>query len=148
MILFIIPTARITNKPPYDWDDLFKKHLEVPPEELQFSIWKRWKPPTHCSKGYRKVNNNSPYIQTEGANSHSIKTNISPQKEQVGARNQQNNNSSSSMDREGDKWNDEYYVLIQTRSGWIIVKPNRFDQASTISLGLNAMISYELHGHV
>ena len=40
------------------------------------------------------------------------------------------------MDREGDNENDKYYVLIQTRSGQRIVKPNRFGQAAAISLVL------------
>ena len=40
------------------------------------------------------------------------------------------------MDREGDNDNDEYYVLIQTRSGRIIVKLNRFGKAAVIALGL------------
>ena len=37
---------------------------------------------------------------------------------------------------EGDNYNGEYYVLIQTRSGRKIVKTNRFGQAAVISLGL------------
>ena len=37
---------------------------------------------------------------------------------------------------EGDNENDEYYVPIQTRPGWLIVKPNRFGQATAISIGL------------
>ena len=37
---------------------------------------------------------------------------------------------------ERDNENDEYYVPIQNRSGWIIVKPNRFWQETEISLGL------------
>ena len=40
------------------------------------------------------------------------------------------------MSQEGDDDNDEYYVLIQTISGEINVRPNRFGQASTIALGL------------
>ena len=40
------------------------------------------------------------------------------------------------MAREGDNENDKYYVLIQTRSGQIIVKPNRFGQVVAIALGL------------
>ena len=40
------------------------------------------------------------------------------------------------MDQEGDNENDKYYVPIQTRSGQIIVKPNRFGQAAAMSLGL------------
>ena len=40
------------------------------------------------------------------------------------------------MAREGDNDNDEYYVLIKTRSGRIIVKPNHFGQAAAIALGL------------
>ena len=55
------------------------------------------------------------------------------------------------MDREGDNKNDEYYVLIQTRSDRKIVKPNSFGQATVIALGIlavNAMISYKLHSQV
>ena len=40
------------------------------------------------------------------------------------------------MAREGDNDNDEYYILIQTRSGRRINKPNRFGQAAAIALGL------------
>ena len=40
------------------------------------------------------------------------------------------------MDREGDNDNDKYYVPIQTRSGRIFVKPNRFRQAAATELGL------------
>ena len=40
------------------------------------------------------------------------------------------------MSREGDNYNYEYYVLIQTRLGWIIIKPNIFGQAAAISLGI------------
>ena len=40
------------------------------------------------------------------------------------------------MAREVDNDNDEYYVPIQTISGRIIVKPNRFGQASEIALGI------------
>ena len=40
------------------------------------------------------------------------------------------------MAQEGDNENDEYYVPIQTRSGQIIVKTNRFGQAAAIALGL------------
>ena len=40
------------------------------------------------------------------------------------------------MAQDGDNYNDEYYVPIQTRSGLIIVKTNRFRQAAAISLGL------------
>ena len=46
-------------------------------------------------------------------------------------------NSSSSMDQEGDNENDEYYVLIKTRSGRIITNPNRFWQAASLALGLS-----------
>ena len=42
------------------------------------------------------------------------------------------------MDREGDNKNDEYYVLIQTRSDRKIVKPNSFGQATVIALGILA----------
>ena len=40
------------------------------------------------------------------------------------------------MSREGDNDNDEYYVPIQTKSGQIIVKPNRSGQTAAIALGL------------
>ena len=84
----------------------------------------------------RKVNKNSPTDQTEGANYRSIEKNLYPQRDQVGAISRQNNNSSSSMAREGDNDNDEYYIPIQTRSGRRIFQPNRFVQASAIALGL------------
>ena len=38
------------------------------------------------------------------------------------------------MAREGDNGNDEYYVQIQIKLFRIIVKPNRFGQATAISL--------------
>ena len=38
--------GRITNKFSDNWDDIFKNHRELPPEELQFSIEKQWKTPT------------------------------------------------------------------------------------------------------
>ena len=71
--------------------------------------------------------------------------------DQVGASSLQNNNSSYSIPREGDNDNDKYYVPIQTRSDWIIVKSNRFGQESTIALGIltcqcNAFL--KLHGQV
>ena len=56
--------------------------------------------------------------------------------EQVGDINLQNNNPSSSMAREGDNDNDEYYVPIKTRLGRKIIKTNRFGQSSAIVLGL------------
>ena len=40
------------------------------------------------------------------------------------------------MAREGDNYNDAYYVPIKTGSGRIIVETNNFGQAATISLGL------------
>ena len=40
------------------------------------------------------------------------------------------------MAQEGDKYYDEYYVPIQSSTGRIIVKPNRFWQAAAIALGL------------
>ena len=40
------------------------------------------------------------------------------------------------MAREGDNDNYEYYLLIQTRSGQRIVKPNSFGQAAVIVLFL------------
>ena len=42
------------------------------------------------------------------------------------------------MDQDIDNDNNEYYLPIQTRSGQIIVNPNRFVQAAAISLGLLA----------
>ena len=57
---FTTTTARLTNKLPDNWDDLFKNHRELPLEEFQFSIGKQWKIPTDRSEGDRKVNNNSP----------------------------------------------------------------------------------------
>ena len=77
--------------------------------------------PSDRSEVDRKVNNNSPSDQKYGANSRSIKTNISPRREQVGVSSLQNNNSSSGMDQEGYNDNDEYYVPIQTRLDQIIV---------------------------
>ena len=62
---FTITTARITNKLPDNWDDLFKNHRELPPEEFQFSIGKQWKNPTDHSEGDRKVNNNLPTDPSE-----------------------------------------------------------------------------------
>ena len=50
--------------------------------------------------------------------------------------NRNNNNSSSSMDRDGDNENDDYYLPIQIISGKIIIKPNRFGQATAESIGL------------
>ena len=55
--------------------------------------------PTDYSEGDRKLNNNSPSDQIEGENSHSIETNIHPQRDQFEDINQQNNNSSYSMAR-------------------------------------------------
>ena len=40
--------------------------------------------PTDSSEGYLKVNNTSPSDHTEVSNSHSIKTSIYPQRDQVG----------------------------------------------------------------
>ena len=40
------------------------------------------------------------------------------------------------MSHEGDNENIEYYVPIQTRSGIMIVEPNRFRQETAIALGL------------
>ena len=56
--------------------------------------------------------------------------------EQVRASSLQNKNPSSSMVRERDNDNDEYYVPIKTRSGWRIVNSNPFGQASEIAIGL------------
>ena len=59
-----------------------------------------------------------------------------PQRNQVGAISRQNNKSSYSMVQEGDNENDKYYVSIKTISGWRIVKPNLFGQASEIAIGV------------
>ena len=40
------------------------------------------------------------------------------------------------MAREVDNENDEYYVLIQTKLGGIIIKTNRFRQAAAIAIGI------------
>ena len=82
------------------------------------------------------MSKNSPTDQTEGENSCSIEKYIYPQRDQVGDIIRQNNNSISSMAREGDNDNDKYYVPIQNISGRRIVKPNRFGQAAAIALGL------------
>ena len=42
----------------------------------------------------------------------------------------------TTRDQEKDNDNDEYYVPIRTRSVRILVKPNRFGQATEIALGL------------
>ena len=94
--------------------------------------------PSDRSEGDRKVNNNSPSDQTEGENSRSIKTNLPSQREQVGASSRKNNDSSYSMAQEGDNGNNEYFVLIQTRLGRGIFKPNHFVQVSEIAIGLLA----------
>ena len=57
------------------------------------------------------------------------------------------------MDREGDKDNDEYYVPIKNLSGRRFVKPNRFEQADAIALGLltcqcNAFLQTSLPGSI
>ena len=120
-------TCPITNKLPDKWDSIFKNRRELPPQEFQFSIRKRWiskndcserdnkvnnNSPTECLEGYRKVKNNSPTDRLEGdrklnnnepsyqieeAYSSSIETNIPPQREQVGASSLKNNNSGASM---------------------------------------------------
>ena len=133
---FTTTSARITNKPPENWDDLFKNHCELPHEKFQFSIEKQRTTPTDRSEGNHKVNHYSPSIQTEGDISHSTGANLSPQREHVEAINRHNSNSSSGMAQEGDNDNDEYYIPIQTISGRIFVKPNQFGQATAISLGL------------
>ena len=78
---FKITTARITNKIPDSWDNIFKDHCELPPEEFQLSIGKQCKTrltvqrettsqtTTHFtdrSEGDRKVINNSPTERLEG----------------------------------------------------------------------------------
>ena len=90
------------------------------------SALKKLKNPTNRSEGDHKVNHNSTSDQIEGANYCSPETNLSPQREHVGAINQHNNNPSSSMAREGDNYNDEYYVPIKNGSGRGIVEPNIF----------------------
>ena len=40
------------------------------------------------------------------------------------------------MAQGGDNYNDEYYVLIKTRSSQMIVQLNRIVQADAIALGL------------
>ena len=40
------------------------------------------------------------------------------------------------MAQEGDNYNDDYYLLIQTRSNQIIFKPDSSGQASSIALGI------------
>ena len=63
---FTITTTRITNKLPDNWDDIFKNHQQLPPEEFDFRIGKLCKTPTDLSKGDGKVNNNSPSDHSEG----------------------------------------------------------------------------------
>ena len=63
---------RITNKLPWNWDNIFKKHHELPPEEFQFIKRKQWKNLTDRSEEDLKVNNKSPSNQTEGADYRSI----------------------------------------------------------------------------
>ena len=58
-------SVRITNKLPDSWDDIFKNHRELSPEEFQFGIVKQWKTLTDRSEGYCKVNNNSPTDRSE-----------------------------------------------------------------------------------
>ena len=82
--------------------------------------------PTDRSDGYRKVNSNSTSDQIERENSGSIQTDLSSQRQQVGAINRQNKNSGSGIDRGGDNYNVEYLVPIKTRLGNIIVKPYCF----------------------
>ena len=101
-----------------------------------FIIVKQWETLTDYSDWYLKVNYNSPSDHTEGVHYFSIETNIPPQREQGGPINKQNNNSSYSMAREGDNYNDEYYVPIKTRLGQIIVESNCFRQAASIALGI------------
>ena len=101
-----------------------------------FIIVKQWETLTDYSDWYLKVNYNSPSDHTEGVHYFSIEKNIPPQREQVGPINKQNNNSSYSMAREGDNYNDEYYVPIKTRLVRRIFKPNSFVLADAIELGL------------
>ena len=92
--------------------------------------------PTDCSEEDHKINNKLPSDYTEGDNYRSIETNISPQGEEFRDISQQNNNSSSIMYIQGDKYNDEYYVSIKNGPGQRIVKPNRFEKSAAIALGI------------
>ena len=56
------------KKNPDNWDDIFKNHRELSPEEFQFSMGKQWKKPTDRSEGDLQVNNNSPSYQIKGEN--------------------------------------------------------------------------------
>ena len=66
---FTTTSTMITNKLPDNRENIFNNHRELPQEEFQFIIEKQWKTLTDHSKGYRKLNNNSPSDQIEGANS-------------------------------------------------------------------------------
>ena len=114
---FTTTLARTTNKLPYNWEDLFNNHRELPPEEFQFSIGKQWEKSTDRSEGDRVVKNNSPSDQIEGAIYRYIKNNLSPQREQVGYINRKNNNYSSSMAREGD--NEMVNIMYQYKLNWV-----------------------------
>ena len=66
MIILQQQTQGLKNKIPDNWGDIFKNHRELPPEELQFSIGKKWKTPTDRSEGDLKVNKKSPADLSEG----------------------------------------------------------------------------------
>ena len=133
---FTTTSARITNKLPDNWNELFKNNRELPSEEFQFKIGKQWNEPTDCSEGDRKDIQIPPSEQTEGATSRHTETNSSLQMETVENNTQQDIPSDPSMALEGDDDNNDYYVPIQTRSGRKIVKPTRFGQGIAIALGL------------
>ena len=63
---FTTTSARIINKPPENWDDIFNNHRELTQEEFQFIAGKTFKTPTDHSEGDRKVNNNSYSGHIEG----------------------------------------------------------------------------------
>ena len=133
---FTTTSARITNKLPDNWNELFKNNLELPSEEFQFKIGKQWNEPTDRSEGDRKEIRLPPSEQTEGATSRQTETHSSLQRERVENNTHHDIPSNPSMAREGDDDNNYYYVPIQTRSGRKIVKPTRFGQATAIALGL------------
>ena len=51
------------KKRPNNWDYIFNKHCELPPEEFQFGIEKQWKKPADCSEEQLKLNHNPPSDQ-------------------------------------------------------------------------------------
>ena len=48
---FTTTPARITNKLPHNWDNIFNKHGELPPDEFQFSIGKTMEKPDWTFRG-------------------------------------------------------------------------------------------------